>query len=76
MSHGKTNGADKVAESPQLRIRLTEEMRASLAARAERDGTTMSQAARDIIAKALKNKELATVRTPGRPPISENLKKL
>lgn len=65
-----------MAESPQLRIRLTEEMRASLAARAERDGKTLSQAARDIIAKALKNKELATVRNPGRPTISENLKKL
>lgn len=65
-----------MAESPQLRIRLTDEMLELLAQRAERDGKTLSQAARDIIAKALRNKGLATVRTPGRPTISENLKKL
>ncbi len=65
-----------MAESPQLRIRLTDEMLELLAQRAERDGKTLSQAAREILAKALKNKGLATVRTPGRPAISENLKKL
>lgn len=65
-----------MAESPQLRLRVTAEMLAALADRAKKAGVTTSDAAREILAKGLRDKELASVPSRGRPTISENPKKL
>lgn len=62
-----------MAASPRISIRLSDDMHARLLTEAESAGKPPSIFARELLAKALKQKGLAAIRPMGRPKISEKI---
>lgn len=60
-----------MAESPVLNVRISAELRDAIDA-ARREGETMSDCARRLLAEKLKLKRLAPMKAVGRPKVSEN----